>query len=470
MEGGRDLSLPYGLNPVQVGLAGDWDFVGFAQGDVRVPAGRNIRVAVWLGLRKEDAGRLAALPPREYKFYVADRCREDPLDLSGLSALEPNDLYCLAVYSLLHRAEADRSLLELIRHLTGLKILRLHGTGVTDKGMECLRDLRSLRALEFSEPLIGNQGLAVLKDLPYLEYLDLDTGVTDEGFKHLGQFPSLRWLRIRTGRIWGPGLAELANLPRLERLCIHGNSPLSDRHLQYLEGLTHLKSLSLWGEATTGLTDASLASIGKLRSLEELHFVGWSAPAGFTPKGVACLKNLRNLKKLDFGLAWAGPKGAAYGDEVAHLLAQMPNLESIKGIGYLSPEGMKMLGTLRSLKCLHVSLKGRFQNYHGPTGTSYLAGLSKLEELALSGDYCLSDADLVPLESLSNLRDLQIGFDGVTDRGMSSLSKLHRLEHLTVSTDGGMSKRGLNELNGLTNLQTLSVKDNHPWLHPEAKS
>jgi Leucine-rich repeat (LRR) protein len=147
----------------------------------------------------------------------------------------------------------------------------------------------------------------------------------------------------------------------------------------------------------------------------------------------------------------------------------MPNLESIKGIGYLSPEGMKTLGTLRSLKCLHVSLKGRFQNYHGPTGTSDLAGLSKLEELALSGDYCLSDADLVPLESLSNLRDLQIGFDGVTDRGMSSLCKLPRLEHLTVSTDGGMSKRGLNELNGLTNLQTLSVKDNHLWLHPDAK-
>ncbi len=264
---------------------------------------------VWLGLRKEDAGRLAALPPREYKFYVADRCRQDPLDLSGLSALEPNDLYCLAVYSLVRRADADRSVLEPIRHLTGLKILRLHGTGVTDKGMEYLRELRSLRALEFSEPLIGNQGLAVLKDLPHLEYLDLDTGATDEGFKHLGQFPSLRWLRIRTGRIWGPGLAELAHLPRLERLCIHGNSPLSDRHLQYLEGLTHLKSLSLWGEATALLTDASLASIGKLRSLEELHFVGWSAPAEFTPKGVACLKNLKNLKKLDFGLSWAGPPG-----------------------------------------------------------------------------------------------------------------------------------------------------------------
>ncbi len=54
MELGRDLSLPYGLNPVQVGLAGDWDFVGFAQGDVRVPAGRNIRLS---GLARSQEGR-----------------------------------------------------------------------------------------------------------------------------------------------------------------------------------------------------------------------------------------------------------------------------------------------------------------------------------------------------------------------------------------------------------------------------
>ncbi len=464
-ELGRDLSLPYGLNPRHVALGGDWDFVGFAQGDAAVPTGRNIELRIMLRLRQEDAGRLAALPPRQYKMCVAERCPEDPPDLSGLSALEPNDLYCLDVSSLIARADADQCILKPIRRLTGLKILKLHGTGVTDKGMEYLRELRSLRAFEFySESSIGNQGLAVLKDLPNLEYLDLGTGATDAGFKSLGRFPRLRWLRIRTGRIWGPGLAELANLPHLERLCIWGTSPLSDRHLQYLEGLTHLKSLSLWGEAAERLTDASLASIGKLRNLEELYFVGWSAPAGFTPKGVACLKNLKNLKKVDFGGAWVGPPGVAYGDEVARLLAEIPSLESIRGIGYLSAEGMKTLGTMQNLKCLHVALKDRFQNYHGPTGVSSLAGLSKLEELALTGNQCLSDADLVPLESLGHLRDLLVGFNGVTDCGMTSLGKLRQLEHLTVSTDNAMTKRGLNELSGLTNLQTLHVS-----VHPDER-
>jgi Leucine-rich repeat (LRR) protein len=471
MELGRDLSLPYGLDPRRLALGGDWDFVGLAQGETAVPAGRNVQLIVTLRPRKEDVGRLAALPPRQYQMFAIDRCREDPLDLSGLSTLEPNDLYCLTVSSLIARAEADQCILKAIRHLTGLKVMKLHGTGVTDKGMEYLRELRSLRAFEFySEAAIGNQGLGVLKDLPNLEYLDLGTGATDEGFKHLGQFPNLRWLRIRTGRIWGPGLAELANLPRLERLCLWGNSPLSDRHLQYLEGLTRLKSLTLWGEAAERLTDASLASIGKLRDLEELHFIGWSAPAGFTPKGVASLKNLKNLKKVDFGLAWAGPQGAEHGDEIARLLADMPNLESIKGISYLSADGMKTLDTLRNLKCLHLALKDRHQGYYGPTGLTHLAQLSKLEELTFTGGRFLSDADLDLFESMSSLRDLSVNYGNFTDRGLVSLGKLRQLEHLSVSADNPITKRGLNELSGLTNLQTLRVHDNHIWLHPDAKA
>ena len=181
-------------------------------------AGRNIVLNIMLRLRKEDARRVAARPS-EYQTFGTDRCRTDPLDLSGLSALEPNDLYALNVNSLIPRADTDQRVLQSIRHLTGLKILKLHGTGVTDKGLEYLKDLRSLRALELGgESSVGNRGPAVLKDLPNLEYLELDTAATDAGFKYLGRLPHLRWLSLRTGRFWGPGLEELVHLPRLERL------------------------------------------------------------------------------------------------------------------------------------------------------------------------------------------------------------------------------------------------------------
>jgi len=455
-ELGRDLSLPYGLSPRGLTLAGDWDYVGRAQGDAAVPAGRNVRLVVRLGHRREDAGRLAALPPRQQKFDILDRWPQGPLGLSGLSALEPNDLYCLYVWNLVRRADADECVLKPIRHLTGLQVLTLHTTGVTDKGLEYLRDLRSLRALEFSvEMSITGAGLAVLKDLPHLEYLDLGAGVTDAGLKELGQLTKLRWLRIHTGRIWGPGLAELARSPRLEGLCFLGNDDLSDQHMRYLEGLTQLKSLTFWGVADR-LSDAGMASIGKLRNLEELYFIGWSAPS-FSLAGITPWKDLKKLRKLDFGLGWVGPPGVVYGDDVARQLAQMSSLESIKGVAYLSADGLKTLATLPNLKCLHVSLKDRRQGYEGPTGVAHLAKLRSLEDLAFMGGESLSDDDAAQFESLPNLRNLFIADSNMTERGMASLGRLRHLEHLTIGGHGFLTKQALNELKDLTNLQTLDV-------------
>ena len=452
MEQGRDLSLPYGLDPARLVLGGDFDFASLAQGDAVVPAGRNVKLIVMLRLpldRRELASR------REYKMFGADRCREDPDDLSGLSSLDPNDLWGIQVSRLVPTARANEQVLEPISRLTGLRVLQLIGTGITYKGMEFLKPLRSLRALDLcNERFIGNQGLAVLKDLPSLEYLDLYTGVTDAGLKHVAQVKSLRWLRLRTGRIWGPGLAELADLPRLERLCIWGSEQsFSDRHIQYLEGLTHLKSLTLWGMAD-GLTDASLASIGRIESLEELHFIMTSPK--FTPAGVAHLKNLKKLRKIALAQMSTRRIGERYGDEMARRLADMPQLESITGLADLSAEGMRAMATIKNLRRLHVGLMCRAMPYQGDTGLSYLASLPSLEELRLDGSQELCDADLVCLESMAHLKDLTIGGDRVTDAGMSSVAKLRLLEHLDLRL-ARVSKRGLNELKGLTNLQTLRL-------------
>jgi len=391
-------------------------------------------------------------------MFLRNRFSSDPDDLSGLSELGPNDLYKLRVSSMIARADADRRILAPISHLTDLQILMLCETGITNEQMKYLKPLRALRALELSREFsIGSTGMAALKDLPALEYLDLDTGLTDAGLKQVAQVSNLRWLRIRTGRIYGSGLAELANLPRLERLCLWGNSQslISDRHIKYMEGLTQLKSLTLWGGTCNSLTDASLASIGKLKNLEELYFIRTSPR--FTPEGVARLKDLKNLKKLDFAQAWLSPEGSKGGDQVIRYLAALPNLESIKGISFLSAEGMKTLARFRNLKCLGVALKDRSQGYSGPTGLSHLAGLGSLEELHISSDDSLSDADLACLEPLSRLRELSLfGRNVVTDRGMVSISKLGQLESFNLS--GSVTMSGLNQLIGVANLQTLDVK------------
>jgi hypothetical protein len=442
-----------GWDPEHVRLYGEWEYLSAAQGDVRVPEDRNIKLLVYLALRPRELAKLRTQDPRAYQLTIADRVRKDPDDLSGLSELNPNDLFWLSVSSAMYRRTGTNpGIFEPISRLTGLQILSLQNAGITDEGLEYIRPLHSLRILELSQASISNRGMAVLKDLPALVYLDFNTEVTDAGLRQVAQISNLRWLRIRTGRIYGPGLLELAKLPRLERLCLWGSGSISDRHIKFIEGLTQLKSLTLWGICDR-LTDASLASIGKLKNLEELHFIR-TGPR-FTPAGAARLKELKNFKKVDFAQAWSGPAGAYYGDEVVRQLAALPNLESIKGISYLTDEGMKTLTRFRNLKCLGVALKGRKQDYYGPTGMSHLASLGSLEELFINSD-SLSEADFACLEPLSRLKVLLIssGRNVVTDRGMASIGKLKQLESLTL---GSVTRSGLNQLNGLPNLRHLQV-------------
>ena len=445
-----------GWNPEHVGLLGEWEYLSAAQGDVRVPEDRNIKLWVRLALSPRESAKLLAQNPQAHQLTIADRTRKDPDDLSGLSELDPNDLCWLSVSTEMYlRTRADPRIFEPIRHLTGLQILSLHTTGITDEGLEHLRSLRSLRGLELWQASISNRGLAVLKDLPALEYLELNTGVTDAGLKQIAQLSNLRWLNIVDGNIWGPGLAELAKLPRLERLCIiQSRSPLFDRHIKYIEGLTQLKGLTLWASGCDTLTDASLASIAKLENLEGMHFIRTSPK--FTPAGVARLKGLKNLKKVAFAQIWAGTEGSKDGDEVVRqLAANLPNLESIKGISYLSAEGMKTLVAFRNLKCLQVGLKNHILGYDGPTGVSHLAGLDSLEELHIYNQDSLSEADLACLEPLGRLKKLHVWSKHLTDRGVASIGKLKQLESLTVFSS--VTRSALNQLNGLSRLHHLQV-------------
>jgi Leucine-rich repeat (LRR) protein len=445
LELGRDLSLPYGLDPRRVALGGDCDRVGLARGDVAVPAGRNIRLSVWLEPAAEDAPRVAALPPGSYRQLEVDHCYVGPTDLSGLSGLDPNDLFGVVVNCLVPMAGANARMLEPISRLTGLQVLQLHNTGMTNKDVEYLRRLPSLKALGLHEKRVGSPGLAVLKDLHSLEYLDLETTATDAGFKDLGRMPNLRWLRVRMGSIRGPGLAELANLPRLERLSLWGETGLTDRHIQHLEGLTRLKSLTLWG-TDYPLTDASLASIGKLAGLEELYFI--RIATNFTDAGVAHLKNLKNLKVLEL----ASP----IGEEGVRHLADLPNLRRVASIS-LTADSARTLASFRNLKSVDLFLTDRY----APKAVSALAALTSLEELRFTGSAVgasFSNADLAALESLGHLKRLFLppGEIDVTDEGMASITKFRQLEYLNLGM-ARVTKRGLNQLNGLKNLRTLNV-------------
>jgi hypothetical protein len=315
--------------------------------------------------------------------------------------------------------------------------------------MSSLKALESLQALVFvREYSFGNDGLAVLKDLPALEYLDCDIGITDIGLKHLVQLPNLRWLRIRMDNIRGFGLAYLANMPRLERLCLWSDKEFTDGHVRYLEGLTNLKSLTLWG-SNVRLTDSTLASVSKLSSLEEFHLI--RVKTEFTDAGIGQLAKLTNLRILDTSPDDAGA------------LAGMKRLESVSGIA-LNSRNIKALASLPNLKSLRLSLK---RPSSGSTGdpVAMLSELKSLEKLHVGnwggGAKLFGDEEFASLEALVGLKDLSVPVDGLTDRGLASIGKLGQLESLNLMGMGEnirLSNRGLNHLNALSQLQKLGLE------------
>jgi len=446
---GSDPSLPFGLNPKLISLGNVSEFAGRAQGDVAVPADKNITLGIVLRLRPGDSTKLSMLS----RNFLQNRYSvDDPDDLSGLSGLGPNDLYKLTLVSLVSRRDVGKRVLEPLSRLSGLQILCLSGTGVTDEQMEHLKSLSSLKALELHrEYSVGYTGLAVLKELPALEYLDLETGLTDAGFKHLAQLQNLRYLKIQMGMIWGPGLAELARLPRLERLCLWGRTGLSNRHIRNLEGLIRLKSLTLRG-TDYRLTDTDLESIGRLTGLEELYLI--QIATNFTAAGIAHLKSLTNLRKVGFASTQISDAGVRH-------LAALPNLEAIEGLQFNS-ENTKNLASFENLKSLKVSLEVP-QGQSAPTDISNIAGLKNLEELIIDGRQ-LSDEDLSCIESLSSLKKLSFMGQVVTDKATASIGKLKQLEYFKLYLSS-VTKSGLNQLGGLTNLRVLDVS-----VHPNSRA
>ncbi len=434
--------------------SGQWRYLDAATGGVRVPEDKDLKLWIQLALSPAESKRFAAQNPNAYQLTVANRVRKDPHDLSGLSGLDPNDLFWLTVSTEMYmRPAVDPETFSQISHLTGLQILTLYSAGITDDALKLLRPLHSLRGLEITQMSISSRGLAHLTDLPALEYLSLNTAATDADLKQVAKMSNLRWLRITDGKMWGPGLAELAKLPRLERLCIaQSRSRLLDWHIKHIEPLTQLKSLTLWAPGCDTLTDSALASIAKLENLEELYFIRTNPK--FTPAGVAHLKDLKKLRKISFAQTWGGPREVDVGDQVAVHLAAMRRLESIEGVSYLSADGVKALATLANLKELSISLKSRRQGYSGPTGLSHLASLRSLDKLGIDSGNILSASDLAGLESMTALRDLRVSPPGVTDEALALIGKIKQLERLDIYT---MTRGGLNHLNGLSNLEYLTA-------------
>jgi hypothetical protein len=112
--------------------------------------------------------------------------------------------------------------------------------------------------------------------------------ITDEGVSYLTRLPHLEWLSIN-------GLEWLST----DGTVHHGIVNIGDegcRHVSRIRSLRHLRIIVSRGYP--GISDAGLKSISTLPNLEELHLSRFSR---ITERGLDCMKDLKHLRQLGLG-------------------------------------------------------------------------------------------------------------------------------------------------------------------------
>lgn len=181
--------------------------------------------------------------------------------------------------------------IERLTKLKGIEELEFNApTHVTDAGLKVLATMKSLRKLRIEAPLATEVGLAELAGLNRLTELQLRARVTDQALAGIARIPALTRLEIPYGYVTAQGLIGLKSNRKLERLGLAGN-PLGGIDPETLGSITSIRMLDL---SRTGIGDAALAEVSKLRALMGLDL----SHNPITDNGLESLKSLSNVVEI----------------------------------------------------------------------------------------------------------------------------------------------------------------------------
>jgi len=285
--------------------------------------------------------------------------------------------------------------------------------------------------------------------------------------------------RRHQGVVYDPSEFALGTedpIPRdSERLQLWG---FENRDLAGISWFHKVRVLEL-GHSSRKLSDAGMAHVAKLATLEELDFPG----AGITDRGLAWLAALPRLHTLKLRSAPA----TAVADEVP-FLSDLPlladlfkNSKSLSGVGFaafaehpslrfvvlsynssLTDEGMKHLAAIPKLEALDLS--GRRLGNVTAAGLQQLSLATGLRTLDLSDCPLDLDAGLDGFEKLLALESLDLSDTSVSSEGLRHLVLCDRLAALDLSRCAkldGTALALLATLRGLTHLEAsrLPLRD-----------
>ena len=187
---------------------------------------------------------------------------------------------------------------EILAGFPQLKSLRsLYLTGAWDLTDASVANIKRLPALEElyigGDTSITDAGVAEITSMTTLKILDLfDSQTSERGLLKIGRLKNLETLSV--GRKTKPTqalMAELASIPNLTELYWHG-AAISDENLELFARLTHLTTLVLNGQS---FTDKGLAKLKVLTNLERLDL---HTCENITDAGMLHLYSLKKLRIL----------------------------------------------------------------------------------------------------------------------------------------------------------------------------
>jgi internalin A len=429
------------------GHLAQWDTLAEARGDVVVPADK------WVGL-------------------VVNRNTWG--DLSPLKGLGPNDLQMLSIQCGYRESDPPGdACMAHVSHLSGLKMLLLEHTGVSSKGLSRIAGFRSIERLIIQSKILDNAGLVHIGRLTTLKGLRLYLEkATNAGMVHLQSLRSLEELFLGGGNnLSGEALQPLmGRLPKLNHLYLSGDlldevgiealgqhqtlttlklssKPLNEPLLKILCTLPELKSLETNGAAG----DEALETLCTMKSLQELRLCAMSLGRTsdyVTDAGLASLAEIKSLEVLELRCARCTDAGLRH-------LAKLPKLRSlsIHG-GTFSNSGLVHLTRISSLEALRI----KALNFTDE-GLNHLARLSNLKRLTLNWARSITDTGLVSLSTIKTLESLAVVSDKFTSAGLNQLNDLPTLKQLNAGPGQGEIVLAFGNLRQLEDLRICVFSD-----------
>jgi Leucine-rich repeat (LRR) protein len=192
------------------------------------------------------------------------------------------------------------------------------------------------------------------------------------------------------------------------------------------------------------ITDADIASLSSIATLQQMIFTGCPNISGVSVGNAASLTYLAFQR---CGVTDVGLRSVAALQLLQHL--------DLCGSRNITDVGLRSVGTMQQLQHLDLSGCSGFTD----VGLRSVAALQLLQHLDLSGCSSITDVGLRSVGTLKQVRHLDLsGCSSITDVGLRSVGTMQQLRHLDLSWCSRVTDVCLRSVSTLQELQHLILK------------